>query len=59
MPVTPAPPPYPVVVGRMVHPTLHKTYIRPVEQDPPYQYPIYVTPVGQSILQGAQKVHRS
>ena len=31
--------PYPVVAGRMVHPTLRKPCARPVEQDPPYQYP--------------------
>ena len=30
---------YPVVAGRMVHPTLRKPCARAVEQDPPYQYP--------------------
>ena len=31
--------PYPVVAGMMVHPALRKPRARPVEQDPPYQYP--------------------
>ena len=36
---SPSSTPYPVVAGRMVHPTLRKPCARAVEQDPPYQYP--------------------
>ena len=31
--------PYPVVAGRMVHPTLRKVCARAVEQDPSYKHP--------------------